>query len=220
MDRVEPVAVWCHGGDSDAPPRPGGRLSRGFFRCGLGRCTGRGHRHRHQAHLHGAGHRDEHHCGHWAGDPGPGTYQFHRDCAVGAGRVHAHQRTRADRDRDAGHDLCRGQLLDRRVLSGRYAAHRTGQLAERQGGDRPQSLRSQPCRGAARAAGDAVRLRLDGWHHQADPECAGPGALRCGRGGRAVVHRRRWFQPCRERHGQPADRFHGRGAPGWLRLGR
>ena len=137
------------------------------------------------------------------------------------GRVHALERARSNRSRDARHDFGGRQFLHSRILPRRHAADGARERAERQGRHRSEPLRSEPGRGVARPAGNPVRVRLHGRHHQTRPQRAESCGVRGVGGADTLVYGWRRIQPCRKRHDQPSLRRGYRGAaPRRLRIPR
>ncbi len=146
----------------------------GFLRVGgsaraAGHDPEKGHRgdrrNRRAPRLHRAENPHQHHRDQRRAVAGARPYQ-RGGCDQGtAGRLGALRRPRPDGIRGARPILHRRRRADRGLLSERRADVATGCRANRQNRDRPRPLRHPVRRGAARAAGHPVRLRLDGRHH-------------------------------------------------------
>ena len=123
-------------------------------------------RHRGKARVHCAKDADQHDRDQRIGSSGPGTVGHGVGRPASAGHLVQDLGSRADGIRNAGTDLHRRRVADRGLLSGRCDTDARRHGAERQDRDRPEPLRSEPRRGAARTAGHLVRRGIDGRYDQ------------------------------------------------------
>ncbi len=129
-------------------------------------------RHRREAQLHGAGHRDQHDRDQRRSTAGAGHHLGGGCRRQSTRHLHAHRGSRTNRIRNARPVGRRRQRGHGGFLSGRNAALGIRRRPERPDRDRCGFVRPESCRGAARSPGHPVRFRFHGRHHQAGDESA------------------------------------------------